>query len=93
MDRETANKKSILFRMRLYFAMMPDPEYVFGLEAMSAASWSRTTVSYLIKEVENSDTDPALIVSEFIKKADRQSGMIFRVAYETAVDLYDYVFL
>jgi hypothetical protein len=79
--------------MRLYFAMMPDPEYVFGLEAMSAASWGRTTVSHLIKEVENSDTDPALIVSEFIKKADRQSGMIFRVAYETAVDLYDYVFL
>ena len=93
MSRETANKKSILFRMRLYFATLPEPEFTFGKEAMSSASWSRTTVSHLIKEVENSDTDPALIVSEFIKKADRQSGMIFRVAYETAVDLYDYVFL
>lgn len=48
---------------------------------------------YLIKEVENTDADPALIVSEFIKMFDRRSGMMFRVAYDIAVDLYDHVFL
>jgi len=50
-------------------------------------------VSYLIKEIQNSDTDPALIVSEFIKKFDRRSGLSFRVAYEISVDLYDHLFL
>jgi hypothetical protein len=47
----------------------------------------------LIKEVENTDADPALVVSEFIKMFDRRSGMMFRVAYDVAVDLYDYLFL
>lgn len=48
---------------------------------------------YLIHEVENYDTDPALIISEFIKDVDRRSGLMFRVAYDVAVDLYDHIFL
>lgn len=79
--------------MQLYLAKLPDPEYALSMEQLSYRSWSRTTVSYLIKEIQNSDTDPALIVSEFIKKADRRSGLSFRVAYDVAIDLYDHVFL
>ena len=48
---------------------------------------------YLVEQIEDSDTDPALIVSEFIKKVDKRSGLSFRVAYDTAVDLYDHIFL
>ena len=79
--------------MRLYLTRMPAPEYSLSMEQLSYRSWSRTTVSYLIKEVEKTDTDPALVISEFIKKADRRSGMSFRVAYDVAVDLYDHIFL
>lgn len=79
--------------MQSYLAKLPDPEYSLSMEQLSYRSWSRSTVSYLIEQIKDSDTDPALIVSEFIKKADRRSGLSFRVAYDTAVDLYDHIFL
>ena len=86
-------KEEVLYQMRLYLTRLPSPEYSLSMEQLSYRSWSRTTVSYLIKEVEKTDTDPALVISEFIKKADRRSGMSFRVAYDVAVDLYDHIFL
>ena len=91
--RTRTAKEEVLYRMQLYLAKLPDPEYALSTEQLSYRSWSRTTVSYLIKEIQNSDTDPALIVSEFIKKVDRRSGLSFRVAYDIAVDLYDHIFL
>lgn len=93
MSRQTIRKRSIRMRMRLYLASLPNPEYSSNKEELMHRSWCRSTVEYLIKAVDESDTDPPLIISEFIKKADRRSGLIFRVAYETAVDLYDHLFL
>ena len=92
MRRRTV-KADLIARMRLYLAELPDPKYARNLEQVSYRSWSRSTVLYLIEQIKDSDTDPALIVSEFIKKADRRSGLSFRVAYDTAVDLYDHIFL
>lgn len=92
MGRGTA-KASIRKRMLLYLANLPDPMYAIGSEELTYRSWSRSTVLYLIREVEKSDADPALVVSEFIKKVDRRSGLLFRVAYDVSVDLYDHVFL
>ncbi len=86
-------KDGVLYRMQLYLASLPDPQLALSNEQLSYRSWSRTTVLYLIKEVEKTDTDPALIISEYIKKFDRRSGLSFRVAYDTAVDLYDHIFL
>lgn len=88
------SKHSVVSQMLLYLANVLDPVHTrFDKDLLMQRSWSRTTVLYLIKEVENSDTDPALIVSEFIKSVDRRSGMMFRVAYDVAVDLYDHIFL
>ena len=88
------SKSDVITRMRLYLATVLDPLYArFDNDILCHRSWSRTTVLYLIHEVENSDTDPALIISEFIKDVDRRSGLMFRVAYDVAVDLYDHIFL
>jgi len=93
MNRRMTNKAFVIKRMRIYLAGLPDPLHVDSKDLIANNSWSRTTVLYLIKEVENTDADPALVVSEFIKMFDRRSGMMFRVAYDVAVDLYDHVFL
>lgn len=91
--RTRTAKEEVLYQMQLYLAKLPDPEHSFGMEQLSYRSWSRTTVSYLIKEVKKSDADPALVISEYIKKFDKRSGLSFRVAYDVAVDLYDHIFL
>ena len=76
--------------MRLYLADLPVPmDDSYG----DTRSYAIATVRYLIEKVENSDDDPALIISEFIKKVDMRFGIIFRVAYETSTDLYDVLFL
>lgn len=87
------SKAFVVKKMRIYLASLQDPLYTSNKELIANNSWSRTTVLYLIKEVENTNTDPALVVSEFIKMFDRRSGIMFRVAYDIAVDLYDHVFL
>lgn len=87
------SKAFVVKKMRIYLASLQDPSYASSKELIANNSWSRTTVLYLIKEVENTNADPALVVSEFIKMFDRRSGIMFRVAYDIAVDLYDHVFL
>lgn len=92
MSRRTV-KADLIARIRLYLVDLPDPEYADNIEQVTYRSWSRSTVLYLVEQIKDSDTDPALIVSEFIKKVDKRSGLSFRVAYDTAVDLYDHIFL
>lgn len=87
------SKAFVVKKMHIYLASLQDPSYASNKELIANNSWSRTTVLYLIKEVENTNADPALVVSEFIKMFDRRSGIMFRVAYDVAVDLYDHVFL
>lgn len=79
--------------MRLYLVRLGDPITSSSIEGVTARSYARTTVTELIRLVDISDDPPEMVVSEFIKMADRRSGLMFRVAYETAVDLYDHVFL
>lgn len=79
--------------MRLYLVRLGDPITSSSIEGVMARSYARTTVTELIRLVDISDDPPEMVVSEFIKMADRRSGLMFRVAYETAVDLYDHVFL
>lgn len=67
--------------------------YSPSMEGLEARSYAVTTVQELIKRVKNSDDPPEMVISEFIKQVDRQSGMVFRVAYEISVDLYDHLFL
>lgn len=79
--------------MRLYLAELGDPMMSSSPDGVTARSYARSTVQELIRLVDISDDPPELVVSEFIKMADRRSGMLFRVAYEIAVDVYDHVFL
>lgn len=92
MSTRTA-KCSILKRMREYLAEMGDPVYSQSLDGVVARSYAQATVQELISRVEKSDDPPSMVVSEFIKEMDRRSGMVFRVAYEISVDLYDHIFL
>lgn len=86
-------KWPIIRKMRRYLADRPDPINTVSVDLVTARSYEITTVKELITRVKSSDDPPEMVVSEFIKMADKQSGMVFRVAYETAVDLYDHVFL
>ena len=79
--------------MRLYLAELGDPIYSTSMDGLEARSYAVSTVKELIKRVENSDDPPEMVVSEFIKQVNRRSGMVFRVAYDISVDLYDRVFL
>ena len=80
-------------KMRIYLAELGDPTYSPSMEGLEARSYAVTTVQELIKRVKNSDDPPEMVISEFIKQVDRRSGMVFRVAYEISVDLYDRLFL
>lgn len=86
-------KDEILFKMRLYLAELGDPVYSWSTEGVRARSYAKTTVQYLINKVVDSDDPPSMVISEFIKVADKRCGLVYRVAYETAVDLYDHVIL
>ena len=88
MSRRTVND-----RMRLYLVRLGDPTTSSSTEGIQARSYAVTTVKELMRLCDISDDPPEMVVSEFIKMADRRSGLLFRVAYETAVDLYDNVFL
>lgn len=79
--------------MHIYLAELGDPIYSPSMEGLEARSYAVTTVQELIKRVKNSDDPPEMVISEFIKQVDRRSGMVFRVAYEISVDLYDRLFL
>jgi hypothetical protein len=79
--------------MCLYLSELGDPARSSSVQGVVARSYAKSTVLELIKEVIRSDTDPALVVSEFIKKVNKRDGFIFSVAYDIAVDLYDRVFL
>ena len=93
MIRRATTKGEIINRMCLYLSELGDPARGSSTHDVVARSYAKSTVLELIKEVIRSDTDPALVVSEFIKKVDRRSGLSFRVAYDVAVDLYDHIFL
>lgn len=93
MIRRATTKAEILNEMRLYLAELGDPASSSSVQGVVARSYAKSTVSELIKEVMESDTDSALVVSEFIKKVNKRDGFIFSVAYDIAVDLYDRVFL
>ena len=94
MRRQTPRSKSaILHRMQLYLAELPDPDQGWNDGIIMQRSYAKSAVSELIKEVKESDTDPALVISEFIKRVDKRSGLLFAVSYDIAVDLYDILFL
>lgn len=88
-----SGKSHVLKEMRLYLIDLGDPADSCSLDGVVARSYAVTAVEEIIKLVDISDDDPALVVSNFIKMSDKASGMAFRVAYETAVDLYDRCFL
>lgn len=92
MSKGTA-KLNVLARMYLYLVELGDPTDSPSMDGVVARSYAKTTVQELMRMVEDSDDPPAMVISEFINMADRQPGMVFRVAYETAVDLYDRVIL
>ena len=60
MSRRTV-KADLIARIRLYLVDLPDPEYADNIEQVTYRSWSRSTVLYLIEQIKDSDTDPALI--------------------------------
>lgn len=93
MIRRATTKGEIINRMCLYLSELGDPARGSSTHDVVARSYAKSTVLELIKEVVHSDTDPALVVSEFIKKVNKRDGFIFSVAYDIAVDLYDRVFL
>lgn len=93
MTRRATTKGEIINRMCLYLSELGDPARSSSAHGVVARSYAKSTVLELIKEVIRSDTDPALVVSEFIKKVNKRDGFIFSVAYDIAVDLYDRVFL
>ena len=93
MIRRATTKSEIINRMCLYLSELGDPVRSSSVQGIVARSYAKSTVLELIKEVVHSDTDPALVVSEFIKKVNKRDGFIFSVAYDIAVDLYDRVFL
>ena len=93
MIRRATTKSEIINRMCLYLSELGDPVRSSSVQGIVARSYAKSTVLELIKEVIRSDTDPALVVSEFIKKVNKRDGFIFSVAYDIAVDLYDRVFL
>ena len=93
MIRRATTKGEIINRMCLYLSELGDPACSSSPHGVVARSYAKSTVLELIKEVIRSDTDPALVVSEFIKKVNKRDGFIFSVAYDIAVDLYDRVFL
>ena len=93
MIRRATTKDEIINRMCSYLSELGDPERSSSTHGVVARSYAKSTVLELIKEVIRSDTDPALVVSEFIKKVNKRDGFIFSVAYDIAVDLYDRVFL
>lgn len=93
MIRRATTKGEIINKMRLYLSELGDPALSSSTQGVVARSYAKSTVLELIEEVTDSDTDPALVVSEFIKKVNKRDGFIFSVAYDIAVDLYDRVFL
>ena len=93
MIRRATTKDEIINRMCLYLSELGDPARSSSVQGVVARSYAKSTALELIKEVIRSDTDPALVVSEFIKKVNKRDGFIFSVAYDIAVDLYDRVFL
>lgn len=93
MIRRATTKGEIINRMCLYLSELGDPARGPSTHDVVARSYAKSTVLELIKQVVHSDTDPALVVSEFIKKVDKRDGFIFSVAYDISVDLYDRVFL
>lgn len=93
MIRRATTKDEIINRMCSYLSELGDPARSSSTHGVVARSYAKSTVLELIKEVVHSDTDPALVVSEFIKKVNKRDGFIFSVAYDIAVDLYDRVFL
>ena len=93
MIRRATTKSEIINRMCLYLSELGDPARSSSVQGVVARSYAKSTVLELIEEVIHSDTDPALVVSEFIKKVNKRDGFIFSVAYDIAVDLYDRVFL
>ena len=93
MIRRATTKGEIINRMCSYLSELGDPARSSSVQGVVARSYAKSTVLELIKEVVHSDTDPALVVSEFIKKVNKRDGFIFSVAYDIAVDLYDRVFL
>ena len=93
MIRRKTTKGEIINRMCLYLSELGDPARGSSTHGVVARSYAKSTVLEIIKEVVHSDTDPALVVSEFIKKVNKRDGFIFSVAYDIAVDLYDRVFL
>lgn len=92
MSKGTA-KLNILAGMYLYLVELGDPLDSPSIDGVVARSYAKTTVQELIRRVENSDDPPEMVISEFINMANRQSGYVFRVAYEIAVDLYDRIIL
>ena len=89
----TLLKIIIMSKIRRYLMELGNPISSSSVDGVIARSYQASTIHEILRLIECSDDDPALVISEFIKSVNRRSGLLFRVAYDTAVDLYDHLFV
>ena len=82
----------IMSKIKRYLMELGNPISSSSVDGVTAKSYQLSTIHEILRLVESSDDDPAMVISEFIKSVNRRSGLLFRVAYETSVDLYDHLF-
>ena len=82
----------IMSKIKRYLMELGNPISSLSVDGVTAKSYQLSTIREILRLVESSDDDPAMVISEFIKRVNRRSGLLFRVAYETSVDLYDHLF-
>ena len=82
----------IVSKIKRYLMELGNPISSSSVDGVTAKSYQLSTIREILRLVESSDDDPAMVISEFIKSVNRRSGLLFRVAYETSVDLYDHLF-
>lgn len=93
-DRDrTLLKIIIMSKIKRYLIELGNPISSSSVDGVTARSYQLSTAREILRLIGNSDDDPAMVISEFIKSVNRRSGLLFRVAYETAVDLYDRLFV
>ena len=82
----------IVSKIKRYLMELGNPNSSSSVDGVTAKSYQLSAIREILRLVESSDDDPAMVISEFIKSVNRRSGLLFRVAYETSVDLYDHLF-
>ena len=82
----------IMSKIKRYLMELGNPISSLSIDGVTAKSYQLSTIREILRLIESSDDDPAMVISEFIKSVNRRSGLLFRVAYETSVDLYDHLF-